>query len=185
MDDILAGIDEFLADDPAEEASDRVSAAELAEWLGLTSSRINQLARDGVIPRETAPGGYVFPCRAGVRAYCEHTRAAASRKSADPKLAAEKLRLTTAQADKAEQQAARDRGELVHVDEVRKAWGQIITELRGALLAAPERVASTVGLDRAATTALDAEIRAALTQLADHGGQDGPNPPLEAGQEGQ
>ena len=146
---------------------DLVTSAELADWLGLSSGRVNQMARDGLLPRETLPGGYGFPLKAAVRAYAEHARAAAARRAADPELAAEKLRLTKANADRAEQAAARDRGDLLDATEVAKAWTATLTDLRAALLAIPERVSARLGLDRSAATALDGELRAALEVIAD------------------
>jgi hypothetical protein len=39
-----------------EPESEMVSAAEVADWLGLTANRVNALARDGVLPRDgTSP----------------------------------------------------------------------------------------------------------------------------------
>lgn len=145
-----------------------VTSAELADWLGLSSGRINQLARDGILPREALPlRGWGFPLKAAVRAYAEHTRSAAARRAADPDLAAEKLRLTKANADRAEQAAARDRGDLLDATEVARAWTATLADLRAALLAIPERVSARLGLDRAAATALDGELRAALEVIAD------------------
>lgn len=145
-----------------------VTSAELAEWIGLSSGRINQLARDGVLPREALPlRGWGFPLKAAVRAYSEHTRSAAARRSADPELAAEKLRLTKANADRAEQAAARDRGDLLDATEVAKVWTATLTDLRAALLAVPDRVSARLGLNRATATALDGELRSALEMIAD------------------
>lgn len=184
MDDL----DELLAEHtpPGEPAADYLTAAELGDWLGLTGSRVSQLGREGILPREPAPGRKVhrYPLRASVRAYCEHTRAAVHRHKGNPELEAEKLRLTKANADKAEVATAKARGELVPASEVTGTVTGLMVELRNALLAAPERVASTVGLDRAATLALDAEIRAALTELADRADREGVAAPAEQPQEG-
>ena len=109
----------------------------------------------------------MFPLKSTVRAYCENTRSAAARRAADPELAAEKLRLTRAQADRAEQQAARDGGTLLQADAVAAAWTSIITDLRAALLAIPERVSAHLGLDRNMTAALDNELRYCLEVIAD------------------
>ncbi|MCF6232080.1 MAG: hypothetical protein L3J36_03095 [Rhodobacteraceae bacterium] len=159
-------VDEILGPDlAAVESPDLVSAAELGEWLGLTSGRVNQISRDGILPRQSIPGGYGFNLKECVRTYAEYLR---SRKAqTDPELAAEKLRLTKAQADRAEQQAAKDRGELLPAVAVAKTWTSTLTDLRAAFLAIPERLASDLSLDPATTQAVDAEIRTTLETLAD------------------
>lgn len=141
-----------------------VDADTLAALLGLTGNRVNALARDGVLPRD----GRAFPLPAAVAAYCAWAREnPAGRRTASPDLAAERTRLVSAQADRAEAQAAREAGELIPAADVRAAWMGFATDLRAALLALPERVATALGLDRAATAALDREMRAALEVIAD------------------
>jgi phage terminase Nu1 subunit (DNA packaging protein) len=102
-----------------------------------------------------------------VRAYCEHTRAAASRRAADPDLAAAKLALTRENAAKVELQNARARGDLLDAQTVRAEWLSVAADLRARLLAVPARVAAAVGLDRPAAAALDRELRRAMTDLAE------------------
>lgn len=149
--------------DPVD-APESVDAAELADWLGLTPNRVHALGRDGVLPRVD---GTRYQLRPAIRAYAEHCRSLAKGKAADAELAAEKLRLARESADKIAIANTRARGELVAVSDVAKAWGEIVTDLRAAVLAIPSRVAGRAGLDRRATAALDAELRAALEAIAD------------------
>lgn len=147
-------------------ADDLVSAADLGEWLGLTANRVNALAREGVLPRRP---DNLFPLKAGVRAYADHIRKGALGRTADGQLATEKIRLAREQADKLALQNSSARGELLDARDVAQEWRGVITDLRAALLAVPSRVAARLGLDRAATLALDREIRDAMEALAhDH-----------------
>ena len=80
-------IDELLDPDPSVEISDDLeNSAVLADWLGLSSSRINQLARDGVFQRDYHNGQYAFPLKASVQAYAEHLRNRSVRSSDQPTL---------------------------------------------------------------------------------------------------
>ncbi|MFU1479060.1 hypothetical protein ACM25N_15655 [Roseovarius sp. C7] len=141
-----------------------VTADVLGEWLGMTANRVHALGRDGVLPRTSQK---TYPLRASVAAYCEHARQLAKGKAADKALAEEKIRLAREQADKIALQNAAARGELLDSRQVANEWRAIVTDLRAAVLAVPSRVASRLGLDRKETTALDAEIRAAMEAIAD------------------
>ena len=161
----MAEIDALVGDpqDPPE-TEDMVNAPTLAKWLGLTPNHVSALARDGVLPRTPSK---LFPLRRAVQAYCDHARAGSVGRRADAELAAEKLRLARENADKVSIQNAKARGELIASADVARAWGEVATDLRAAVLAIPSRVAGQVGLDRAAAAALDSEIRAALEAIAD------------------
>lgn len=158
----LEELDAMLLDDPPD--GETVTAAELAEWLGLTPNRVHALGRDGVLPRGD---GKRYPLRASVAAYCAHCRSLAKGKSTDAELASEKIRLAREQADKIALQNAAARGELLDSRIVASEWRSIITDLRAAVLAVPSRVASELGFDRKATIVLDSEIRAAMEAIAD------------------
>lgn len=169
--DPFADFDFGLDDDPPEPArpdpprsDDLVPIAGLADWLSIGTSRIGELARDGVLPRVVTLGGHRYPVKSCVQAYVTHLRetAAAARKI-DPDLAAAKLALTEANAVKVELQNAKAKGELLAAGEVRAVWAGIAADLRSRLLALPKRMA----LDRAATARIDRELRAALEDLAD------------------
>lgn len=143
-----------------------VTAGELAGWLGLTPNRVSALARDGVIPRTAQKR---FPLRLAVKAYCEHARAGATGRRADSELAAEKLRLAKANADKLELANSKARGEMIAAIEIEKAWAGILRDVRAALLALPSRAAGKLGhLTPHDIAALDAEVRDVLTELSEH-----------------
>lgn len=161
----LAEIDNLIGM-PATRAEDGnlVNAADLAEWLGLTPNRVSALAREGVLPRNPDKR---FPLRKSIRAYCDHARAGAQGRRVDSELATEKLRAAKATAEKLEIQNAKARGDLLDGKEVANAWRSIVTDLRAAVLAVPSRVAGRMGMDRATTAALDAEIRDAMEVISD------------------
>jgi len=160
-------IDELLGPAPSVEIPDDLAtSADLGEWLGLTSSRVNQLARDSILPRVDAPGGFAFPLKASVQAYAEHLRNRSVR-SSDPRLADEKLRVAAGQADKLQIQNDKSRGELIPAAAVRAEWLSVAADLRARLLAVPSRVAAKLSLDRPATAALDVELRRAMEALSE------------------
>ncbi|MGJ5621616.1 hypothetical protein ACEWL3_020435 [Sulfitobacter sp. MF3-043] len=160
-------IDQLLDFDPSVEIPDDLeNSAVLADWLGLSSSRINQLARDGIFERDFHNGQYAFPLKASVQAYAEHLRNRSVR-SSDPRLADEKLRVAAGQADKLQIQNDKSRGELIPAAAVRAEWLSVAADLRARLLAVPSRVAAKLSLDRPATAALDVEMRRAMQALAE------------------
>lgn len=145
---------------------DLVTASELADFLGLSLARVYAFGRDGRFPRESRQQ---FRFRAAVRAYADYCRDLARAKETDAALAAQKLRVATESAEKLALQNQKSRGDLIATADVERAWVSVMTDLRAAVLAIPSRVASRAALDRVATAALDAEIRAALEGIAhDH-----------------
>ena len=71
------------------------------------------------------------------------------RKSApktDSHLAVEKTRLTKAQADKTEIEAAVASGKFVSVEDVKETWGNVISAMRTRLLSIPSRAAPLVAV---------------------------------------
>lgn len=149
---------------PVPESADLVNAADLAEWLGLTANRVSALAREGVLPRNPSK---LFPLKAAVRAYADHARAGAQGRRVDSELAAEKLRLARATAEKAESANARVRGELIAAADVEREWAGVLRGVRAAMLALPSRVGQRLGhLTPHDIAALDREVRDALEELA-------------------
>ncbi|MGV6850210.1 MAG: hypothetical protein ACWA5A_17695 [Marinibacterium sp.] len=146
-----------------------VSAATLADLFGISANRVSVLAAEGVLLK-AGRGKYLLA--ESIRNYVDYARDnPTGRRIKDSDLAAEKVRLTRAQADRAEQLAAKTRGDLLDAQAVRSRWIEYTTSLRAALLAVPARVASQMGLDRATTATLDSEVRAALEQIAKDGGK--------------
>ena len=145
-----------------------VGVAEIAEWLGITDRRVQQLAVDGVIPR-AARGRYDL--RACVCSYTEHLRSvAAGHTSADGALdlTEERARLAREQADGQALKNAQLRGELIPRDELQPALEQVLAIFRSRMRALPIRVAQAVPrLGRDAIQSLQELHDEALTELAD------------------
>lgn len=142
----------------------------MAELLSLSLSMVRTKAREGVFVR-SRPGRY--DVEKSVRNYVVRLREMASRTggrtSADSSdLAAQKLRLTIAQADKEETRVARERKELVSADEVEREWASILRDVRSTMMAVPSRVGATLPHLTAHDVAeIDREIKAALGSLSD------------------
>lgn len=144
-----------------------VSAAQLADLLGVSGRRVAQLAQEGAIPKN-ARG--VYPLPDAVHAYVAYVKANPDGRPRKMQgLEAEKVRLTRAQAELAELKSAQARGDLLDAQAVHARWVSTVTALRAALLAVPARIAAQAGLDRAAAALLDAEMRAAMDQIATAG----------------
>lgn len=160
---------------PSPISSNQISETDLADLLGLTSSRIRTLTRDGTLKR-VAPATY--DRREAVRSYCHALREALTKKGHASKggdaMAAEKLRLAAALAEKAERANAAARGELIPAAQVAREWSEVLRGVRAGLLSLPSRVGSRLGhLTPHDLSEIDLEIRSTLNDLS--GAEDGSN----------
>ena len=106
--------------------SDPVST--IAKLFGLTERRVQQLARDGVIPK---PEKNQYELIGSVRSYIEYLQQRAFGKGAAPQdTHHERARLLKAQADMAEIDLAERTGELVTVERIEADWIQMVTACR-------------------------------------------------------
>jgi phage terminase Nu1 subunit (DNA packaging protein) len=111
----------------------------IARLLDLSERRIQQLSRDGVIPK--AERGQ-YDLVAAVRGYVAYLRDLAVKAQAgDPDFGIERARLIKAKADIAEMEASGRRGELLPADAVETAWTAILARLGARLLVLPDRLA--------------------------------------------
>jgi phage terminase Nu1 subunit (DNA packaging protein) len=183
IDSPLLGANDPLADllggpvksNPSPVSRDQISETDLADLLGLTANRIRTLTRDGVLKR-VAPATY--DRREAVRAYCHALREALTKKGHASKggdaMAAEKLRLAAALAEKAERANAAARGELIPAAQVTREWSEVLRGVRAGLLSLPSRVGSRLGhLTPHDLSEIDREIRSTLHDLS--GAEDGSN----------
>ena len=116
--------------------------AVIAKLLDLSERRVQQLSREGVIPRATR-GRYDLI--GSVRGYVRYLRDQALRAQAGaPDYAAERARFIRARADLAEMEAEERRGALIAADEIETAWIAVLALLRTRLLALPDRLAPLV-----------------------------------------
>jgi hypothetical protein len=141
--------------------------AVIAGLLDLTERRVQQLVRQGVIPRGER-GRYDLV--GAVRGYVRFLREQATRaQGGEVDFSAERARLIKAKADLAEMEAALRRGELVPAQRVEQAWTAVLARLRARLLVLPDRLAPLVH-EEATLSGARALIRrtifAALSELA-------------------
>lgn len=147
-----------------------LSESELAALLGIGTSRIRTLCRDGVIRRASRGK---FNARDALAAYVANLREQASRAGRSgigqsDDLKAEKTRLAKEQADKLALANAAARKELVPASEVTRQWGSILRDLRAQLLAVSSRVGAKLPhLSAHDVAEIEREIKAALEAIAD------------------
>lgn len=140
----------------------------IAKLLDLSERRVQQLSREGVIPK--AERGQ-YDLIGSVRGYVRYLRDQAVRaQSGAPDYAAERARFIRARADLAEMEAEEKRRSLLAADQVEVAWIAVLALLRTRLLGLPDRLAplafeqSTVGDTR---NLIRAAIREVLDDLAE------------------
>lgn len=138
-----------------------ISGPVLADLLGISTRRVNQLAEARILPRS----GNGFEMRASVRAYLDNLR----EEIRPANLADAQARLTTAKARIAEIQRDRLEGELVAIADVAATVSAEYSVVRQRLLAIPSRLAPRVAGEsdhREIHRAIEAEIVEALSELS-------------------
>lgn len=149
---------------------DLATEADMAALLGVTTTRIRDLAREGIMVK---PQRGRYDVAASVKNYASRLREQAARAGrppadASPEARSAKERLTEAQARLAESKADQAAGKLLDAAEVERAWAGILRDLRAGLLAIPSRVgASLPHLTAHDVATLDRELRAAMEALSD------------------
>jgi phage terminase Nu1 subunit (DNA packaging protein) len=140
----------------------------ISRLLDLSERRVQQLSREGVIPK--AERGQ-YDLIGSVRGYVRYLRDQALKAQANaPDYAAERARFIRARADLAEMEAEEKRRSLIAADQVEAAWIAVLALLRTRLLALPDRLApqafdqSTVGETR---NLIRIAIREVLDDLAE------------------
>jgi phage terminase Nu1 subunit (DNA packaging protein) len=139
----------------------------ISRLLDLSERRVQQLSREGVIPK--AERGQ-YDLIGSVRGYVRYLRDQALKAQAGaPDYAAERARFIRARADLAEMEAEEKRRALIAAEQIEAAWIAVLALLRTRLLALPDRLApqafeqSTVGDTR---NLIRAAIREVLDDLA-------------------
>jgi phage terminase Nu1 subunit (DNA packaging protein) len=144
-----------------------VAAPVLARWLGVSGKTVYEMAKTGIVVRASRG---LYALEASVRGYCEHIRATASQRGGEVSLEAmrsERIRMTKAQADALELKTRQLGGKLLDADAVVREWADIVRLSRMAILAVPQRCQNRLPhLTAHDISEIDAELRAALTELA-------------------
>jgi phage terminase Nu1 subunit (DNA packaging protein) len=144
-----------------------VNAATIGLVLGISRSRVVNLAADGVLPRA---GRGLFDLPACVQSYVKHKLSLARAGDGTAlSLVAERSRLTKIRADNAELESRRLAGELVPAVDIEAAWLAVAGIVRSRLLLIPSKTAARVVALKTPGEAQDLlrkELNAALTAIA-------------------
>ena len=147
----------------------------IARLLDLSERRVQQLSREGVIPK--AERGQ-YELIGSVRGYVRYLRDQALKAQAGaPDYAAERARFIRARADLAEMEAEEKRHSLIAAEQIEAAWIAVLALLRTRLLALPDRLAPHL-FDQPTVGDTRNLIRAAIREVLDDLAQ--PNIELEA-----
>ena len=143
----------------------------ISKLLLLTDRRVQQLVKDGVIPK-TEHGRYeLAPAVQGYIRYLQDRTVGNAAAPADYHL--EKSRLTRLQADKAEMEVMELSGDLVRVDDVIKEFQLQLMDMKGKLLSIPSKLATLVAeIDTPAEAedVINTYIRETLQELSEYAG---------------
>ncbi len=141
--------------------------AVIARFLNLTERRVQQLARDGIIPKAEKGKYDLVRCVQQYVRYLQE-RAYGSGDTAQDSYH-ERARLIKAQADKTELEVAEMRGQLMPIEIIENDWMQHVSSCRMRLLAIPSKSAFQIAsLKEPAQIErfLKAAIYEALSELA-------------------
>tara|TARA_A200000159_G_scaffold28888_1_gene25530 strand:- start:952 stop:1452 length:501 start_codon:yes stop_codon:yes gene_type:complete len=145
---------------------------EVAEHLDLSTKRISELIRDGILPSKMGRSPLNLDvCRI---AYISYLRKLGgyNKRSGGGDIAEEKTRLTKAQADKAELEVSELEGQLIPAQLVQDTWTNFVANARAKLLALPSKIAhQVIALDKYAEAELliKENVHDALSELAEDG----------------
>lgn len=114
--------------------------AAIAQLLKLSERRIQQLVKDGIIPRPVKGEYEPIGC---IHGYIDYLKKLAAG-NGELSLTDERTRLTKYQADLAEIQLKKERGELITSAIAIEAWGRVVSAVRQKLLALSTRLAPVV-----------------------------------------
>jgi terminase small subunit / prophage DNA-packing protein len=148
-----------------------VSAAELADLIGVSPRSISDLAGRGIVVRAAGRTGYLL--RESVRGHADHLRKLATGRGGEGAIAAqtaERARLLRLQGDAQEAKNALQRGALLDAGAVEKEWADMVRVSRAAVLAVPPRCQQRLPhLTAFDISEIDMELREALRGLGEGG----------------
>jgi phage terminase Nu1 subunit (DNA packaging protein) len=124
-------------------------AKTIAKLLMLTPRRVQQLAKEGIISKSERGRYELGPAVQGYIRYLQARAVGNVENAGSIDYHVEKARKTKFEADIAEVEASKRRGDAIDAIEVKRAWQLILGEIRANLLGStPQRIASRiVGLE--------------------------------------
>lgn len=144
----------------------RIGGKDLCDLLDLSSGALTDLKKRGIAVHL---GHDAYDLGATVTAYVQHLRGMAAQWGTPDQaaqLTSERARLAKEQADAQALKNAKLREELVDADEVARAWGDVLRQVRARVLAVPSRVRADLPAAAPETfDVMDRALRDALTEL--------------------
>lgn len=138
----------------------------ICKLLDLTPQRINQLAKEGVIPKLERGKYELVPV---VRAYVQYLRMGnLKRDLPEDDYTTHRMRLTRARADIMEMEKAQMEEKLIPAADIEQAWVEAVTNMRAKMLSLPTKAASEVFSSESlqeVKTVLKEQIYEALKEL--------------------
>lgn len=116
--------------------------AVIARFLNLTERRVQQLARDGIIPKPEKGKYDLVGCVQGYIGYLQARAFGKDTGTVD--MYAERGRLLRLQADRAQMELDMMRARLISADEAEELWASLLATFRARMLAVPTRAAHLV-----------------------------------------
>ena len=132
---------------------EKIHRKELAELLGLTPRRVDQMCEDGVIPKSEN----------GMIDFKGAIQGLLNRKKENTAPAVERLNL--AKAKREERKDRQESGDDISAPVVIRAWEEITVTWKQRMLRVGNNVQSKVGLTEPQRAAVDDEVRSALGEL--------------------
>lgn len=148
------------------------SQKDVAEHLDLSTKRISELIRDGILPSKKGRSPLNLDvCRI---AYISYLRKLGgyNKRTGGGDIAEEKTRLTKAQADKAELEVSELEGRLIPAQLVQDTWTDFVANVRAKLLSLPSKVAhQVIAMDNYAEAEqlIKSNVYDALMELGENG----------------
>lgn len=154
--------------EPQAEKPQTVPLSTIAKLLVISERRVQQLAKDGIIPEPESRGEYeLIGC---VQGYVRFLQEQVGQGTAgSPEMVESKLRMAKAKTEEQELKVLKMRGELVRLDEMLNALISILTLFKTTMRAIPSKVAPRCRMaktDGQTQALLHEEIDAALNALA-------------------
>ena len=143
----------------------------IAKLLLLTDRRVQQLSKEGVIPKSNRGRYELAPAVQGYVRYLQER--SIGRESAPEDYHTEKSRLVKLQADKAQFEIDELTGKLVRSEEVESAWASMVVDCKTRLLSVPSKAATLVATEpdpAACQVIIEEMVREALQELSEYGG---------------
>lgn len=145
-----------------------LGVADLGRIIGLAERRVHQLVLDGTLP-QVAKARFEFGPT--IRAYIAHLKGRDGADDSSPdSVKGHKVRLLAAQADQAELDLAKAKGDVAPVAEFERAQARMAAEVRANVMNVPARVALSLLGETDETrfkSVLRSELAAALSRTED------------------